>query len=81
MQVLSLTFVGIVLVAAASSAAAHAPAPAPKPIVVKECHDVCKDNCYQDVQKKCFDVPYHEDVSVTLTPHCHYPGNDLQAQV
>jgi len=52
------------LVAAASSAAAHAPAPAPKPILVRECHDVCKDNCYQDVQKKCFDVPYQEDVCV-----------------
>jgi hypothetical protein len=57
-----LAFIGVACI---SSAHAHAPAPAPvhhKPIVVKECHDVCKDKCFDSVEKKCIDVPYQEQV-------------------
>ena len=69
-----LAFIGVACI---SSVHAHAPAPAPvhhKPVIVKECNDVCKDKCFQDVQKKCFDVPYQEQVRPWVAQSLSFAG-------
>jgi hypothetical protein len=50
-------------------------------VVVRQCDDVCRDECTQDVKTKCEKVPYQEQVRGTMQAaaamassrlaHCH----------